>query len=70
MSRRLNPHAPVFVPQNFVPSAHASKFAYAGADLNGSCTSADEGNEHHRVLEVLPDEVGGISYAWNCCLFH
>ncbi|CAL8468662.1 g8202 [Coccomyxa elongata] len=57
MSRRLNPHAPVFVPQSFVPSAHARNFASVGADLNRSCTSTDEGNEHHRVLEVLPDEI-------------
>lgn len=58
MSRRLNPHAPVFVPQSFVPSTHATKFSFVGADLNRPFNSIDEGNEHHRVLEVLPDEVG------------
>ncbi|BDA43357.1 probable Ankyrin-3 at C-terminar half [Coccomyxa sp. Obi] len=57
MSRRLNPHAPVFVPQSFVLSAHTTKFAFVGADLNRPCNSSDEGNEHHRVLEVLPDEI-------------
>ncbi len=66
MSRRLNPHAPVFVPRSSVPNTHVTKFALGGAEQNHPWASCDQNNESKELFEILPDEVGrDLLFAWH-----
>lgn len=53
--RRLNPHAPVFVPQSFI-SYHITKFSHVGA-LGRVCGLVDYCAANHELFDSLPDEV-------------